>query len=408
MGGPTFVVVGAGLCGATVAAALRAGGFDGRLVVVGEEPLPPYERPPLSKEYLRGEQPLDRAYVREPAWYEENGVELRLGTRAERVDPTAREVHLAGGERLVYDALCLATGSRNRRLPVPGADLPGVFDLRTAGDCDRIREAASRASRAVVVGMGFIGAEVAASLRGVGLEVVAVEMFGTVLERVLGPELGRVLEGLHRDHGVQMVFGEAVERLEGAGRFEAAVTRSGRRLEGDLCVVGVGTVPATEVLQGSAVPTDGGVHVDAALRAAAPGLFAAGDVALHDHPVFGPVRVEHYDNAIKMGEAVARSMLGRTEAFDDPHWFWSDQYDTRIEVAGVATAWDGMVVRGSLEERRFAAFLLEDGVLRSTVTVNWPRDARRSMPLIRAAARPDPGALGDPELDLRALAPRAD
>ncbi len=205
-----------------------------------------------------------------------------------------------------------------------------------------------------------------------------------------------------------MVFGDAAERFEGDGRFEAVVTRAGRRLEGDLCVVGVGTVPATEVLEGTGVPIDGGVHLDARLRSPVPSLFAAGDVVLHDHPVFGKVRVEHFDNAIKMGEAAARAMLGADEVFDDPHWFWSDQYDVNIQVAGIATSWDRMVVRGSLEERSFAAFLLQDGVLRSTVTVAWPRDARRSLPLIRTQARPDPAALADPEVDLRTLLPRED
>ena len=405
---PTFLIVGASLAGASAAAALRGGGFDGRLVMVGEEPLPPYERPPLSKEYLRGEQPLEEGFVRPPEWYAEQGIEARFGTRVERVDVAASEVVLAGGERIAYDRVLVATGSRNRRLGVPGADLPGVFDLRTVADCDRIREAASRSSRAVLVGMGFIGAELAASFRQLGLEVVAVEFFGTVLERVLGPQLGRVLEAIHRDHGVGMVFGDAAARFEGDGRFEAVVTRAGRRLEGDLCVVGVGTVPATEVLEGTGVPIDGGIHLDARLRSPVPDLFAAGDVVLHDHPVFGKVRVEHFDNAIKMGEAAARAMLGADEVFDDPHWFWSDQYDVNIQVAGIAASWDRMVVRGSLEARSFAAFLLQDGVLRSTVTVAWPRDARRSLPLIRAQARPDPAALADPEVDLRTLLPKED
>ena len=402
----TFVVVGASLAGASAAAALREAGFDGRLVLVGEDPLPPYERPPLSKEYLRGEQPLEKGFVRPPEWYGEQGIEARFGTRAERVDVEGRAVVLDGGERLPYDAVLVTTGSRNRRLGLPGEDLPGVFDLRTAADCDRIRAAASRARRVVLVGMGFIGAELAASFRQLGLEVTAVEYFGTVLERVLGPELGGVLEAIHRDHGVEMVFRDAAERFEGDGRFEAVRTREGRRLEGDLCVVGVGTEPVADVLEGSGIATKGGVHVDARLRTSVPGVFAAGDVALHDHPVFGRIRVEHFDNAIKMGEAAARAMLGAEEVFDDPHWFWSDQYDVNIQVAGVATSWDRVVIRGSLEERSFAAFLLQDGVLRSTVTVSWPRDARRSMPLIRAGARPDPEALADPEVDLRTLLPK--
>lgn len=402
---PTFVVVGANLCGGTAATTLREEGFDGRIVLIGEEPLPPYERPPLSKEYLRGEQPFEQAFLRPDGWYEEHSVEARFGQRVERVDPAGRAVVLAGGERVPFDAVLIATGSRNRTLSVPGADLPGVLSLRFASDADRIRDAAAHGGKAVVVGAGFIGCEVAASLRHLGLDVTMVEFFETPLYRVLGPDLGRVLEGLHRDHGVEMLFGEGVERIEGGGRFEAVVTTGGRRIEGDFAVVGVGVDPAVDVVEGTEIAVEGGISVDATLRTTVPGVFAAGDVARHDHPVFGPIRVEHFENAIKMGQTATRNMLGRGEVFDDPHWFWSDQYDANMQMAGVATSWDEMVVRGSLEERRFAAFLLKDGLLLSTFSINWPRDVRRSMPLITVGARPDPAALRDPEVDLRTLAP---
>ncbi|MBI2237899.1 MAG: FAD-dependent oxidoreductase [Actinobacteria bacterium] len=402
---PTFVVVGASLCGCTAAATLRDEGFDGRIVLIGEEPLPPYERPPLSKEYLRGEQPFEQAFLRPDGWYEEQSVETRFGQRVERVDPAGRAVVLAGGERIGFDAVLIATGSRNRTLSVPGADLPGVLSLRFASDADRIREAAARGGKAVVVGAGFIGCEVAASLRHLGLDVTMVEFFETPLYRVLGPDLGRVLEGLHRDHGVEMFFGQGVERIQGDGRFEAVVTTGGRRIEGDFAVVGVGVDPAVDVVQGTGIGVKDGISVDATLRTTVPGVFAAGDVARHDHPVFGPIRVEHWDNAIKMGQTAARNMMGRSEVFDDAHWFWSDQYDANIQMAGFAVSWDEMVVRGSLEERRFAAFLLKDGVLLSTFSMNRARDVRRSMPLIKARARPDPAALRDPDVDLRNLAP---
>jgi 3-phenylpropionate/trans-cinnamate dioxygenase ferredoxin reductase subunit len=253
--------------------------------------------------------------------------------------------------------------------------------------------------------MGFIGAEVAASLRGRGVDVTVVEFAETPLQRVLGTELGRVLEGLHRDHGVQMFFRDAAERFEGDGRFEVLHTKQGRAIEGDFAVVGVGVEPVTEVVQGTDVAVDNGILVDPALQTNVPGVFAAGDVARHDHPVFGRIRVEHFDNALKMGQAAARNMLGHNEVFDDPHWFWSDQYDVNIQMAGFATEWDDVIVRGSLEERTFAAFLLKEGVLRSTFTMNWPRDVRRSMPLIKAQVRPDPELLADPEIDLRTLAP---
>lgn len=398
----SVVIVGAGLAGATAAATLRDEGFDGQVVLIGAEPMPPYERPPLSKEYLRGES--DHHFVRPPEWYAENAIDARFGSAAERVNVTDRVVELQGGERVPFDEVVVATGSRNRRFPLPGLDLPGVFDLRFAPDADAIKEAAREGSKAVLVGMGFIGAEVAASLRQLGLDVTVVEFAGTPLERVLGPQLGGAIEALHRDHGVQMFFRDAAERFEGDGRFEALLTKEGRRLEGDFAVVGVGVEPVTEVA-GDGIPVDNGIPVDATLKTSVDGVWAIGDVARHDHPVFGPIRVEHFDNAMKMGEHVARNLVGTPSVFDDAHWFWSDQYDANIQMSGFATEWDDMVVRGSIEERSFSAFLLKDGQLLSTFSMNRRFDVRRSMPLIATKARPERETLADPEFDLRELHP---
>ena len=359
-----IVIVGAGQAGATAAGALRDKGYDGEIVLLGEEQLTPYERPPLSKEYLRGES--DHHYVRPAEWYADNAVDARLGVRAERVNVGDRAIELAGG-RVAFDQAVIATGSRNRRFDWPGLDLPGVYDLRFAPDADAIRAAAKEGAKAVLVGMGFIGAEVAASLRQLGLDVTVVEFATTPLERVLGPELGGAIEALHRDHGVEMHFHEAAERFEGD------------------------------------VPVDNGIPVDATLRTAVDGVWAIGDVARHDHPVFGPVRVEHFDNAVKMGEHVARNLLGANEVFDDAHWFWSDQYDAQIQMSGFAMKWDQTVIRGSVEDRSFAAFLLHEGRLLSTFSMNWKFDVRRSMPLIVSKAHPDPAQLADPEFDLRQL-----
>ena len=396
-----IVIVGAGVAGATAAATLRDRGFDGEVVLLGEEPTAPYERPPLSKEYLRGE--ADLPPVRPEGWYAEHDIDARFGVVAERVDVVGRAIELVGADRVAFDQAVIATGCRNRRFPWPGLDLPGVHDLRFAPDADAIREAARTGSKAVLVGMGFIGAEVAASLRGLGLDVTVVEVTATPLERVLGPRLGRSIEALHRDHGVEMVFGDAAERFEGAGRFEALVTRGGRRIEGDVAVVGVGVEPVTGPWEAGGGTVEDGILVDARLRSAVDGVWAIGDVARHDHPTFGRLRVEHFDNALKMGEHVAGNLLGDDRVFDDPHWFWSDQYDARIEMAGFARDWDATVIRGSVEERSFAAFLLKGGRLLSTFSMNWMRDVRRSMPLISQGARPDPAQLADPQFDLRSL-----
>lgn len=399
----TFVVVGAGVAGGTAAAKLREEGFDGNVVLIGAEDVAPYERPPLSKEYLRGEtsEPL---YIRDPGFYEETGIDARFGVRAEHVNINDRVIELEGGERVAFDQAVVATGARNRRPPIEGLDLENVFDLRYLPNSDAIREAAKNGSKAVMVGMGFIGAEVAASLRQLGLDVTVVEFFGTPLERVLGPTIGGAIESLHRDHGVEMIFRDGAERFEGDGRFEAMVTKEGRRIEGDFAVVGVGVEPVTDVAT-DGLTVDNGIPVDATLKTEAEGVWAIGDVARHDHPVFGPIRVEHFDNGMKMGEHVAKNLLGANAVFDDAHWFWSDQYDAEIQMSGFATEWDDMVVRGSIEDRSFSAFLLKDGQLLSTFSMNRKFDGRRSMPLIATKAHPERAKLEDPEFDLRELHP---
>ena len=300
---------------------------------------------------------------------------------------TDRVIELEGGERVAFDQAVVATGARNRRPPIEGLDLENVFDLRYLPNSDAIREAAKNGSKAVMVGMGFIGAEVAASLRQLGLDVTVVEFFGTPLERVLGPTIGGAIESLHRDHGVEMIFRDGAERFEGDGRFEAMVTKQGRRIEGDFAVVGVGVEPVTDVAT-DGLTVDNGIPVDATLKTEAEGVWAIGDVARHDHPVFGPIRVEHFDNGMKMGEHVAKNLLGANAVFDDAHWFWSDQYDAEIQMSGFATEWDDMVVRGSIEDRSFSAFLLKDGQLLSTFGMNRKFDVRRSMLLIATKAHP--------------------
>ncbi|HEX3300329.1 MAG TPA: FAD-dependent oxidoreductase [Actinomycetota bacterium] len=401
----TVVVVGASLAGGTAAATLRDDGFDGRIVVIGDEPELPYQRPPLSKTYLRGDAPRDTLLVRPDDWWGAEEVEMRLGQPVRSLDATDRTVTLADGEAIRFDRCLIATGVRNRPLPVPGAELDGVVHLRTVAESDRIRRGSAGATHVVVVGMGFIGAEVAASLRLMGVDVTVIEIFETALVKVLGPRLGDVLASIHRDHGVTMRFNDGVERFEGGDRIERVVTRDGDVIECDLVVVGVGTVPATDAVRALPLASDGGVAVDARLETAVPGIYAAGDVASHEHPVLGRVRVEHFDNAIKMGTHAARAILGSPAAFDDPHWFWSDQYDHHLQMGGVAVT-DDMVVRGSLEDRSFCAFFLDrEGVLRSSVALNRPKECRRSLPLIRAGVRPDPAALADADVDLRTLRP---
>ena len=401
----TFVIVGAGLAGGGAAATLREEGFDGRVILIGAEPQAPYERPPPSKEYLRGEFSFEGALVQPPDFYDENDIETRFGVRATRVDATEKVVELDGSEHVAYDKLLIATGGRNRRFTTPGVGLEGVYGLRTVADSDRIRAEIAPGRKAVVVGMGFIGSEVAASLRRSGVDVVVVDRNRVPLRRVFGEEVGRVIQGIHRDHGTSMIFEDTVASFEAAGRVGRVTTARGRSIECDFVVVGLGTEPVTDLLAGTGVRIDNGVAVDEYLWAGVEGIYAAGDVANHYHPVFGRrIRVEHWQNALKQGPAAARNMLEKDEPYEDIPWFWSNQYEYNLQYAGFHTEWDELIVRGSLDERNFVAFYRKDKRVLAAVAVNRTKDLRRSMPLIKAQKPVDAAKLCDLDVDLRSLA----
>ena len=408
-----IVIIGAALAGATAAATLREEGFDGQVQLVGAENHRPYNRPPLSKGYLRGQERLEDQLVNPAAYYAEHDIELRLGTRATVIDPGRKTVELSDHAELGYDKLLVATGGRNRTLSVPGADLPGIFQLRTVDDCDRIRAAARPGARAVVIGLGFIGSEVSASLRQLGLEVAAVEGHRVPLARVLGDEVGEVLAGIHREKGVELVLEDAVAAFEGAGRLERVRTRTGRLLPCDLVVAGIGIVPNSELLAAAGGAVDNGVLVDESCRTSLPDVYAAGDIANHQHPIFGRLRVEHWNNGQRQGRAAARSMLGRAEPYDYLHSFWSDQYEHTLEYVGFAATWDRLVFRGRPESRAFLGFYLKDGILRAAVGLNRggdPEDPNADSELkvvanlIRHRVAVDATRLADEDIDLHGLA----
>lgn len=400
----TIVIIGANLAGGSAAATLREEGFDGDVILVGDEPEPPYERPPLSKEYLRGEMTFEKTLVRPRAFYDENRIEALFGVRATGIDSAARVVELEGGRRLRFGKVLIATGGRNRRPPIPGLDLEGVHDLRTLADANAIRAEIAAGRRAVVVGMGFIGSEVAASLRQCGVDVVAIEPSATPLFRVLGGEVGQVLGAVHRDRGVETVFEDSVAAFEGTTRVERIVTKRGRRIDCDFAVVGVGIDPVTDLGATAGVRLENGIVVDEYCRTNRDGVYAAGDVANHFHPIFGRhIRVEHWQHALKQGAAAARSMLGRREPYDEIHWFWSDQYDANLQYAGFHTTWDQLVIRGSLGERRFVGFYLRDGRVDAVLAFNRGTDVRRAIPLIKSRLQVDPARLRDETVDLRTL-----
>src|SRR5882724_11996636 len=409
---PPIVIVGASLAGGTAAVTLREDGFDGDIALVGAETQPPYNRPPLSKGYLRGQDRFEDQLVKPVSYYAEQRIALELGVRATRIDAGQKLVELEGGERVAYDRLLVATGGRNRTLSVPGANLAGVFQLRTVEDCDRIRAAVARGRRAVVMGFGFIGSEVSASLRQLGVAVVAIAGSRVPLARIVGDEVGQVLADIHREKGVELITEDSVAALEGSGRVERVRTKKNRVFECDFVVAGIGIVPNTELLAAAGAQVDNGVLVDERCRTSIPDVFAAGDVTNHLHPIFGRLRVEHWNNGYQQGRAAARSLVGGTQPYDYIHTFWSDQYEHVIEYVGFATSWDRLVFRGRPESRKFLGFYLKDGIVRAAVGLDRggdPEDPKgdselkAAVDMVRRRAKIDPAKLADEAVDLRAL-----
>jgi 3-phenylpropionate/trans-cinnamate dioxygenase ferredoxin reductase subunit len=399
---PTHLIIGASLAGATAGITLRQEGAKGRVVLIGAEPEPPYGRPPLSKAYLRGEAALGE--LRPSGFYAEHGIETMLGARVTRIDSEAKSVELEGS-RIPFDVLLIATGVRNRRMSIPGSDLDGVYSLRTVRDADRIRAEIAPGRRAVVVGMGFIGSEVAASLRHAGVEVVAIDPAKTPLFRVLGEAVGQRIADLHQRHGVRMIFEDTVNAFEGDGRVSAVVTARGVRIECDFAVVGIGVEPVVDLLDGSGIRIENGVLVDEYCRTSVDRIYAAGDVANHYHPVFDrQIRVEHWHNAIKQGAVAARNMLGQRVAYDEVHWFWSDQYDVNLQYAGYHTSAEQTIVRGSVAADSFLVCYVNEGRIDAALAFNRGKDLRRVMPLIKSRRVIKLENLHDEAVDLRSLA----
>jgi 3-phenylpropionate/trans-cinnamate dioxygenase ferredoxin reductase component len=365
--GSPIVIIGSGIAGGNAAATLREEGFAGPVVIVSREPGVPFGRPPLSKTYLRSEEDLKGWYVRPAGWYAEHDVDLRSGSSVAGVDPAAHTVVLGSGEELRYQKMLIATGGRNRRSSLPGAELPGIHYLRTVAECDAIKQEAVAGRRAVVVGMGFIGCEVAASLTQLGVHVTTVFPGRAPLEKVLGEQVGALIGGIHRAKGVELLAGDQVTAFEGTERLEAVVTAGGRRIGCDFAVAGIGIVPEVTAVAGSSIAQDNGILADELCRTSAADVYVAGDVANQLHPLFGRVRVEHYNNGEKQGTAAARSMLGSTAPYDYIHSFWSDQYEHKIEYVGHVAKWDDFVVRGSVDEGKLVGFYLVDGVVKAAV-----------------------------------------
>ncbi|MBT2444834.1 FAD-dependent oxidoreductase [Streptomyces sp. ISL-36] len=413
----TFVIVGGGLAGAKAAETLRSEGFNGRVILIGDERDHPYERPPLSKGYLTGKEERDTAFVHEAAWYAQNDIELHLGQPVTAVDREARTVRLGDGTTIRYDRLLLATGSEPRRLDIPGTGLAGVHHLRRLAHADRLRHVLAALGRdnghLVIAGGGWIGLEVAAAARGYGAEVTVVESAPTPLHQVLGPELGQLFADLHAEHGVRFHFGARLTEIIGQDGMVLAVrTDDGEEHPAHAVLAAVGAAPRTALAEAAGLALvdrahGGGVAVDESLRTSDPEIFAAGDIAAAHHPLLHTrLRVEHWANALNGGPAAARAMLGQPVSYDRVPYFFSDQYDLGMEYSGWAPpgSYDQVVLRGDVGKRQFIAFWLKDRKVLAGMNVNVWDVTEPIQKLVRSGAQVDTDALADPSVPLESLA----
>lgn len=397
-----IVIVGASLTAAKATEELLNQGFGGEIVLLGDEDVRPYERPPLSKEFLRGES--DPPFVQDEDFYERDRIELRTGVAVTSIDPAGSTVTVDGSEVVGFDRLLIATGAEPRRLDLPGSELDGIVTLRTLSDSKALGSQLKEGLKVVVIGAGWIGSEVAASARQKGCDVTMIAPEKVPLERVLGEELGGFYGDVHTEQGVRFLGETGVTGFTGSSEVESVSTDKHGEIPADLVVVGVGVNPRAGLAEAAGIATENGILVDASLETDAPGVFAAGDVANAWHPFYNRrIRVEHWANARRQGAAAARSMLGQEVAFDEIPYFFSDQYDVGMEYVGDATEWDEIVYRGDVASREFIAFWLKDGRIAAGMNVNvW--DVNETIrDLIAAKVEIDPARLADSEVGLDSL-----
>jgi len=398
----TIIVVGAGHAAAQVVDSLRREGFSGRLVMVGEEPALPYQRPPLSKKFLAGELEAERLPIRPASFYESLRCELLLGNPAAAIDTSARELKLADGDRLAYDKLVLAVGGHARPLPVPGSDLAGVHVLRTMADVNAIRAQIPSGTRVVIVGAGYIGLECAATFRKLGLDVTVIEMMDRVMSRVVAPEMSRFYSAEHATHGVTILTGRRVSAFSGETHVASVECTDGTRVPADLVLVGIGLVPNTDLASAAGIHCDDGIAVDEHCRSSDPDVYAIGDCCSHPSPRYGRrIRLESVDNAFEQGRSAAANIVGRATVHDKTPWFWSDQYELKLQIVGLCQGYDAIVLRGDPAGRAFSCCYLRGGELIALDAVNHGKDFMAARKLIGEHARPDPARLADPSRALK-------
>ncbi|MDH4023216.1 MAG: FAD-dependent oxidoreductase [Gammaproteobacteria bacterium] len=402
----TVVIAGAGQAASQTIVSLRHGGFEGRIVLVGDEPYLPYQRPPLSKKFLAGELDVSRLLVRHEQFYPEHQVEVHLGTRVSRIEPGSRTAELSSGTTLHYDKLVLATGSRPRKIDVPGHHLPGVHYLRTIDDVERIRADFRPGVSLVIVGAGYIGLEVAAVAVSLGLKVTVIELADQVMARVEAPPVSAFMARVHREAGVEICCNTGLKAFTGKTRLKGVVSTDGREIPADLAIIGVGVLVNAELAQDAGIVCDNGIMVDEYCRTSDADVLAVGDCTNHPNTLLGRrLRLESVHNAVEQGKTAAATILGGLEPYAQVPWFWSDQYDLKLQIAGLSSRSEQAVIRGEPESRSFAAFFLsDDGRLTSVYAINSPREFMLSKKLIALGARPDPALLSDASVPFKEIA----
>ena len=397
-----IVVAGAGQAAAQLVDSLRREGFKGPLIVVGEEPFLPYQRPPLSKKFLQGELERERLFIRPASYYQQTQAEMRTGVRVTAIDRDRKTVSLSDGGKLEYAKLALTIGSQVRRIRLPGSDLAGIHYLRGIEDVDRIRAAAQPGKRLVVIGAGYIGLEVAATCRQLGLDVTVVEALDRVMSRVVAPVVSQFYAAQHASHGVRIQCSAGVKALEGKGQVEAVVLADGTRVPADFVVVGVGILPVTDIAEACGLKCDNGIAADEHCRTSDPDIFSFGDCASFPSLRYGRrVRLESVDNAFEQAKTAAATIMGRAVTHDKVPWFWSDQYDLKLLIVGLAEGYDQVVVRGDPSTKSFSVCYLKAGELLALDSINHPKDYMAARKLIAERVKLEPSKLADPTIALK-------
>lgn len=400
-----IVVVGAGQASSQLLEVLRVNGYEGEIVLIGEEPYKPYQRPPLSKKFLAGEMTEERLHVRSEAYYEKKAITLRLGERVESIDRAAKTVTLASGEKIPYSKLAITTGTRVRKISIPGADLQGVLYSRGIDDVHAMRTFLDSSPHVAIIGAGFIGLETAAVLRKMGKEVTVLEMQDRVMPRVVAPLVSEFYQKAHEAHGVVIRTQVSVASFEGKdGRLTAVVLADGTRIPAEMAVVGIGVIPNTELAQAAGLACDNGITVDEFARTSDPDIVAAGDVANHPNSFFGRrIRLESVHNAIEQGATAAATLCGKPKAYEQYPWFWSDQYDLKLQMVGLSQGYDNIVVRGNIADNAFSVFYFQGNTLLAVDAINKPAEHMQAKRILNHKIAITPAQAADVNLDLKTL-----